>query len=96
MTLQEAIEIRNKYLKLVGMNSPLFGTEIIDVIVEPLGVGDKFVSRYVELLREFGSTSNDILLSIFEADNYRVVAVLDDGYLTHIAFDDIKEYKTLI
>jgi hypothetical protein len=96
MTLEQAKQARDKYSKIIGMTSPL-GMDIIDVIAEPLGIGEKFRTKYIELLRELETVSNDKLLQSFTADTYQVTAVLDyDGGLTNLAFDDISEYSSLI
>jgi len=96
MTLEQAKQTRGKYLKIIGMTSPL-GMLIIDVIAEPLGIGDNFRTNYFKLIREFDNVSNDKMLDNFKSDNYQVTAVLDyDGGLTNLAFDDISEYSSLI
>ena len=96
MNLEQAKEIRDKHIKIIAMDNPLC-MDIIDVIAEPIGIGDTFRMKYIELLREFGDVSNDKLLQNFKADKYQVTAVLDyDGGLTNLAFDDIKEYSSLI
>ena len=96
MNLDQAKEIKNAHIKIIGMANPL-KMDIIDVIVEPLGIGETFRTEYIKLLMEFGNVSNDKLLQNFTADNYKVSVVLDyDGGLTNFGFDDIKRYSHLI
>jgi hypothetical protein len=96
MTLIEAKETRDKYLKLIGTENDM-GLEIVDIIAEPLGIGENFRMKYFELMRQNGQTSNDNLLLFFTADNYQVTVVLDfDGDCVNIGFDDINKYSSLI
>ena len=63
MKIDEAKETRDKYLKIIGMTSPL-DMEIIGVIIEPLGIdiGEKFRSIYISLIRGGETFNNDKML----------------------------------
>jgi len=96
MNLEEAKELRDNHIKLIGMDNPL-KKDIVDVIAEPLGVGETFRTNYIQLLMQHGDVTNDNLLKNFKSDKYQVSVVLDlEGGMTTFGFDNIDEYKTLI
>lgn len=96
MTINEAKMLRNKHLKLIGTVSKL-GKTIIDVIVEPLGVGERFRDPYFQLLRNFEVVSNDKLLQSFQVDSYQVSVILDFGNeMTKFLIDDVHNYTSMV
>lgn len=97
MTLQEAKERRDKHISIIGRKSPTVDLNIVDVIAEPVGIGDSFRLEYLKLMMAYHRVSNDELLKQFNCEKYQVIAVLDyyDDY-TNLVFDDIKFYTVLI
>jgi hypothetical protein len=99
MTLQQAIELRNKYFPIIGKAGDM-GAEIIDVIIEPLGsdIFDKFRNMYVHLIQGGETVNTEKMVQSFKAESYQVTVVLDyDGGLTQLAFDStIDAYSSLI
>jgi len=96
MNLEEAKELRDNHIKLIGMDNPL-KKDIVDVIAEPVGIGETFRTNYIQLLMQDGDVTNDNLLENHKSDKYQVSVVLDlDGGMNKFGFDDIEEYKTLI
>ena len=96
MNLEQAKELRDNHIKLIGMDNPL-KKDIVDVIAEPVGIGENFRTNYIQLLMQYGDVSNDNLLENFKSEKYQVSVVLDlDGGMTTFGFDDINRYKSLI
>ena len=90
MTLQEAKDLRNQYLFLIGQKAKSLDIDIVDVIVIPLDNFSKFIAEY---RKQFSYLSNDELLVNFPSKNYDVKVILDDNQgLVNILSDDISEY----
>ena len=99
MTIDEAKQTRDKYIKIIGMTGDT-GAEIIDLIIEPLGKDllANFRILYSNLMRGDETVDNDKILQGFKTNDYQVSAVLDyGGDRESFSFDeDIEAYKDLI
>lgn len=60
MTLEQAKKTRDKYLKIIGMTSPL-GMLIIDVIAEPLGILSRVFYNIIENVHKLLKSPEHIL-----------------------------------
>lgn len=92
MNLQQAKQIRDKYLNLKGQKAKDFDANIYDVIVVPVDNFEGFISEYRMYMDDI---TNDEMILKYPSKNYTVKVIYDlDPDFVDIYSDDIGVYIT--